>query len=74
MVHHAKDILYCLGSGDLGPQIAEMLLQQHVTLHTSIRKSPAELLVGCCLSTLFDQLHPDFVPDHQREPVPDDTP
>ncbi|XP_042148867.1 uncharacterized protein K02A2.6-like, partial [Ixodes scapularis] len=62
MVRTTKEALSRIVQGDWSRRLADFLLQQHVTPHSSTGRSPAELLMGRRVSTMLDRLHPDRAP------------
>lgn len=59
MVQTTKDALRMIVIGDWQTHLARFLLAQHITLNSMTGKSPAQMLVGCWLTTALDWLHPD---------------
>ncbi|CAI5793556.1 XP_028570936.1uncharacterized protein K02A2.6-like [Podarcis lilfordi] len=60
MVCPAKEALARLDRGDWHKRVAEYLFVQHITPHVATGRSPAELLMGRCLRSPLNRLHPDF--------------
>ncbi len=58
MVQTFKKILAKLEDGDTEVQLQRMLFRQHTTIHAGTGKSPAELLMGRKLRSVFDKMHP----------------
>ncbi|XP_026573034.1 uncharacterized protein LOC113447208, partial [Pseudonaja textilis] len=48
---------------DWHSRLSRFLISQHSTPCTVTNKSPAELLMGRCLRTILDRLHPHYCPD-----------
>ncbi|KAJ8881024.1 hypothetical protein PR048_017497 [Dryococelus australis] len=60
MVQTTEEMLQRIKGSDLARKIARLLLTQHVTPNATTGSSPAELLMGRCLQTCLDRVHPDF--------------
>ncbi|CAI5780607.1 Hypothetical predicted protein [Podarcis lilfordi] len=60
MVRSAKEALARLDRGDWHERVAKYLFVQHITPYAATGRSPAELLMGRCLRSPLDRLHPDF--------------
>ncbi|XP_060543487.1 zinc finger protein DPF3 isoform X1 [Pantherophis guttatus] len=66
MVRLTKYTLAKMGAGDWQEKIDKFLFAQHITPHTTTKKSPAELLMGRRLRSPLDRLHPQYNPQCQQ--------
>ncbi|KAJ8875639.1 hypothetical protein PR048_023535 [Dryococelus australis] len=60
MVQITKEMLKRIKGSDLAQKIARLLLTQHVAPNATTGSSPVELLMGRCLWTCLNRVHPDL--------------
>ncbi|XP_015282931.1 PREDICTED: rho guanine nucleotide exchange factor 4-like [Gekko japonicus] len=67
MVWTTKEVLRRLDNKDWDYKLAAFLFSQQIMPHTTTGCNPAERLLGRCLTTRLDCLHPDRAPEEELD-------